>query len=172
METNEQARGERYREVERAVVKLVEEIEEVEDGDLKELEQTIYTGVLEIGRKVFQCRMNQGGEQAPGKQMGACGHEQHLVGYPTKADFNHDGQRRIPTSLLSMPERKRRRASPALWPREGGGSIRCGEEIRDERLQVCKSISATSVPDSPLKRPQKPFLACFLSASQPDKRKA
>ena len=84
METNEQARRERYREVERAVVKLVEEIEEVEDGDLKELEQTIYTGVLEIGRKVFQGRMNKGAEQAPGKQMGACGHEQHLVGYPTK----------------------------------------------------------------------------------------
>jgi hypothetical protein len=84
METNEQAQRARYREVERAVVKLVEEIEEVEDGDLKELEQTIYQGVLEIGRKLFQCRMNKGGEKAPGKQMGACGHEQHLVDYRTK----------------------------------------------------------------------------------------
>ena len=35
METNEQAQRERYREVERALVKLVEEIEEVEDGDVK-----------------------------------------------------------------------------------------------------------------------------------------
>ncbi len=84
METNEQAQRERYREVERALVKLVEEIEEVEDGDLKELEQKIYKGVLEIGRKLFQCRINKGGEKAPGKQMGECGHEQHLVGYRTK----------------------------------------------------------------------------------------
>jgi len=36
METNEQAQRERYQEVERALVKLVEEIEEVEDGDVKE----------------------------------------------------------------------------------------------------------------------------------------
>lgn len=84
METNEQAQRERYREVERALVKLVEEIEEVEDGELKELEHKIYTGVLEIGRKVFQARMNKGGEQAPAKQMGVCGHEQQLVGYRTK----------------------------------------------------------------------------------------
>ena len=84
METNEQAQRERYREVERALVKLVEEIEEVEDGDVKALEQKIYKGVLEIGRKLFQCRMNTGREKAPGKQRGACGHEQHLVGYRTK----------------------------------------------------------------------------------------
>lgn len=84
METNEQAQRERYREVERALVKLVEEIEEVEDGDLKEVEQKIYKGVLEIGRKVFQCRMNKGEQKAPAKQMGDCGHEQDLVGYRTK----------------------------------------------------------------------------------------
>src|SRR5256885_457382 len=56
-----------------------------------------------------------------------------------------------------MPERKRRtrrRAAKAVWPREVGGSIRYGEEIRDERLQVCKNISATYVPDSRLKRQQ------------------
>jgi hypothetical protein len=47
----------------------VEEREEVEDGDVKEVEQKIYQGVLEIGRKVFQCRMNKGGEKAPAKQM-------------------------------------------------------------------------------------------------------
>ncbi len=84
METNEQAQRERYREVERALGKLVEEIEEVEDGAVKELEQKIYKGVLEIGRKLFQCRINKGGETAPGKQRGECGHEQHLVDYRTK----------------------------------------------------------------------------------------
>lgn len=35
METNEQAQRERYQEVERALVKLVEEIEEIEEGDVK-----------------------------------------------------------------------------------------------------------------------------------------
>jgi hypothetical protein len=84
VEPNEQAQRERYQEVERALGKLVEEIEEVKDGDVKELEQTIYQGVLELGRKLFQCRINKAGETAPGKQMGAGGHEQRLVDYRTK----------------------------------------------------------------------------------------
>ncbi len=84
METNEQAQRIRYQEVERTLVKLVEAIEEIEDGDLKELEQTIYKGVLEIGRKLFQARLNKGGEKAAGKRMGECGHEQHVVDYRTK----------------------------------------------------------------------------------------
>ena len=84
METNEQAQRERYQEVERTLVKLVEEIEGIEDGDLKELEQKIYQGVLELGRQLLQCRINQSGEKAPGKGVGACGHEHHLVDYRTK----------------------------------------------------------------------------------------
>jgi hypothetical protein len=36
--------------------------------------------------------MNQGGEKAPGKQMGACGQEQHLVGYPTKQILTRMGK--------------------------------------------------------------------------------
>jgi hypothetical protein len=84
METNEQAQREHYQEVERVFVKLVEEIEGIEDGDLQELEQTIYKGVLEIGRELLQYRINKGGEKAPGKRMGECGHEQHLVDYRTK----------------------------------------------------------------------------------------
>ena len=36
METNEQAQRERYQEVERTLVKLVEELEGIEDGDVKE----------------------------------------------------------------------------------------------------------------------------------------
>ena len=84
METNEQAQRERYREVERILVKLVEEIEGIEDGDLKELEQTIYKGVLELGRNLFQCRINQSGEKAAGQPVGECGHKHHVVDYRTK----------------------------------------------------------------------------------------
>ena len=92
METNEQAQRERYQEVERTLVKLVEEIEGIEDGDLKALEQKIYKGVLELGRKLFQCRINQSGEKAPGKRLGECGHEQHLVDYRTKQILTMMGQ--------------------------------------------------------------------------------
>lgn len=84
METNEQTQREHYQEVERAVVKLIEKVEDIKDGNLRELEQTIYKGVLELGRKVLQCRLNHHGEKAPGNQMGECGHKQHLIDYRTK----------------------------------------------------------------------------------------
>ena len=84
METNKPDQRERYQEVERTLVKLVEEIESIEDGNLKELEQKIYQGVLELGRKLFQCRINHSEKKAAGKQVGECGHEQHLVDYRTK----------------------------------------------------------------------------------------
>jgi hypothetical protein len=83
METSEPAKRERYQEVVKALMKLVEEIEEIEEGALKGLEQKIYQGAFELGRKWMQGRLNQGKEveKAPGKIVGACGHEQHLVGY-------------------------------------------------------------------------------------------
>jgi hypothetical protein len=84
METNKPGQRERYQEVEKTVVKLVEEIEGIEDGNLKELEQKIYKGVLELGRKILQCRINQSGEKAAAKQVGECGHEQHVVDYRVK----------------------------------------------------------------------------------------
>jgi hypothetical protein len=84
METNELGQKERYQEVEKALVKLVEDVEGIEDGNLRELEQKIYKGVLELGRTLFQCRINHRGKKAPGNQVGECGHEQHLVDYRTK----------------------------------------------------------------------------------------
>ena len=84
METNKPDQRERYQEVEKTLVKWVEEIERIEDGNLKELEQKIYTGVLELGRKLFQCRINQSGEKAAGKPVGECGQKQHVVDYRTK----------------------------------------------------------------------------------------
>src|SRR5947209_4775556 len=69
METNKPDQRERYQEVERTVVKLVEEIESLEDGNVKEL---------------LQCRINQSGEKAAGKPVGECGHKQHVVDYRTK----------------------------------------------------------------------------------------
>jgi len=62
METSEPAKRERYQEAEKALLKLVEEIEEIEEGDLKGLEQKIYQGAFELGRKLMQGRLNQGKE--------------------------------------------------------------------------------------------------------------
>jgi hypothetical protein len=84
METNEPTPREHYQEVEKTLVKLVEDIEDIEDGNVKALEQTIYQGVLDLGRKLFQCRINQSGQKAAGKRVGECGHAQHVVDYRTK----------------------------------------------------------------------------------------
>jgi len=41
METNEIAKGAQYREAEQELLKLLEEVEGIEEGDLKGLEETI-----------------------------------------------------------------------------------------------------------------------------------
>ena len=94
MQTSEPAKRERYQEAEKALMKLVEEIEEIEEGDLKGLEQKIYQGSLEIGRKLLQCRINQGKEveKAPSKNVGACGHGHHLVSYRPREIYNDLGK--------------------------------------------------------------------------------
>ena len=107
METNKPAQRERYQEVERTLVKLVEEIEGLEDGNVKELEQKIYKGVLELGRKLFQCRINQSGEKAPGKRMGECGHAQHVVDYRTKQILTMMGKVEFKRAYYHCETRKR-----------------------------------------------------------------
>ena len=54
METNETAKGAQYREAEQELMKLLEEVEGLEEGDLKGLEQKIYQGIFNIGRKVME----------------------------------------------------------------------------------------------------------------------
>src|SRR5947207_4105240 len=106
METNKPDQRERYQEVERTLVKLVEEVEGIEDGNLKELEQKIYKGVLELGRKLFQCRINQRGEKAPGNQVGECGHEQQLVDYRTKQILTMMGKVEFKRAYYHCQKRK------------------------------------------------------------------
>jgi hypothetical protein len=84
METNEQVQREHYQEAERILVKVIEEVEGMKDGNLKEIEQKIYKGVLELGRTLLQCRINHCQEKESGKQVGECGHERYLVDYRTK----------------------------------------------------------------------------------------
>jgi hypothetical protein len=86
METNETAKGAQYREAEQELLKVIEEVEGLEEGDLKGLEEKIYQGIFKIGRKLMECGMRKGQESelVPTKMQGECGHQQKLVGYRSK----------------------------------------------------------------------------------------
>jgi hypothetical protein len=86
METNETAKGAQYQEAEQELLKLIEAVEGIEEGDLKGLEETIYQGIFKIGRKLMEGRMKQGreSESVLTQMQGACGHQQQLVGYRAK----------------------------------------------------------------------------------------
>ena len=81
METNERAKEAQYREAEQELLKLLKEVDGLEEGDLKGLEQTIYQGIFNIGRKIMEGRMRKGqeSEPVPSKLQGECGHQQQLV---------------------------------------------------------------------------------------------
>ncbi len=86
METNETATGAQYQAAEQELLKLIEEIEGLAEGDLKGLEEPIYQGIFKIGRRLMECRMKQGNasEPVPTQLQGECGHQQKLVGYRSK----------------------------------------------------------------------------------------
>ncbi len=86
METNETAKGAQYQEAEHELLKVIEEVEGLEAGDLKGLEEKIYQGIFKIGRKLLEggMRRRQESEPVPTKMQGECGHQQKLVGYRSK----------------------------------------------------------------------------------------
>jgi hypothetical protein len=82
METNELVK--RYQAAEQEWLRLLEAVEGIEEGNLKEVEETIYRGMFQIGRKLMEERMNKGEEPVPTRREGKCGHDQKLVGYRTR----------------------------------------------------------------------------------------
>jgi len=86
MTTNETAKREQYQEAEQELLKLIEEVEGIEEGDLKGLEEKIYQGIFKIGRKLMEGGMKKGNESepVPTKMQGECGHPQQLVAYRSK----------------------------------------------------------------------------------------
>lgn len=82
METNELVT--RYQAAEKELLQLIEAVEGIEEGNLKALEETIYPGIFQIGRKLMEGRMNKESEPVPTRIEGKCGHNQNLVGYRTK----------------------------------------------------------------------------------------
>lgn len=86
METNESAKRAQYQEAEQELLKLLKEVDGLEEGDLKGLEQKIYQGIFKIGRKIMECRMRKGqeAEPVPTKRQGEWGHQQKWVSYRSK----------------------------------------------------------------------------------------
>jgi hypothetical protein len=84
METNETVI--QYQAAEKELMKLIEAVEGIEEGNLKELEETIYQGIFKIGRKLMECAMKKKNDcrPVPTKLQGECGHNQKLVGYRKK----------------------------------------------------------------------------------------
>lgn len=82
METNEAVKRALWRETEAELVKLVERIEDVREGDLKELEQQVMETIFAIGRGLMETILDRGGqgEEAAARRQGSCGHHQRLVG--------------------------------------------------------------------------------------------
>jgi small-conductance mechanosensitive channel len=56
MEMNQTAKE--YQAAEKELLKLIEAVEEIEEGDLKAVEETIYQGIFQIGRKLMEGRLN------------------------------------------------------------------------------------------------------------------
>jgi hypothetical protein len=86
METNENTKREHYQAAEKELFKLIEEIEGIEEGNIKNLEEMIYQGIFKIGGKLMECTISKGGNSGPiqTRIQGECGHEQNLVSYRTK----------------------------------------------------------------------------------------
>jgi len=84
METNETVT--QYQAAEKEWLKLIEAVEGVEEGNLKELEETIYPRIFKVARQLMECAMKKKEDCQPvsTKIQGECGHDQKLVGYRTK----------------------------------------------------------------------------------------
>jgi hypothetical protein len=82
METNEKLTTVLLQEAEKAMLKVVDQLQTIKEGDMQALEQQVLTACLSLGRSVMEQTLNHAGEQAekPTRRNGECGHKQHLVG--------------------------------------------------------------------------------------------
>ena len=148
METNEAVKIALWREAERELVKLVERIKDVGEGDLKELEQQVMEAIFAIGRGLMEGILNQG-EQAEGaatRREGSCGHQQRLVGERPKELLTLLGKvkfRRLYYQCLlgessPHPQREKGQAKKRLVRMGKRPPMRCGAFRSDARPLGCK----------------------------------
>jgi hypothetical protein len=86
MKTNEEIKEALLDLAEKAVEELVGHIEDLKEGDLDQLEQTVFKAIMEFGRTALEELLRQKAreEEAASPTEGSCGHTLRLVSYREK----------------------------------------------------------------------------------------
>ncbi len=81
METNEKLKIALLQETEQEMLKMIDQLETIPEGDLQTLEQSVLRACLSLGRTMLEQILNHAGKEAesPSRREGACGHPQRLV---------------------------------------------------------------------------------------------
>src|SRR5260370_41581199 len=90
METKEGLKRALMQEAEAGVLKLLEHLPTLKEGDLKGLEQQVMETIFEIGRGWMESILREAApeEQAPSQRAGSCAHQHQLPGHPPKQVFS------------------------------------------------------------------------------------
>src|ERR1700694_5983008 len=86
METNERLKIALVQETEKEMLKMIEQVETIQAGDLQTLEQSVLRAWLSLGRTMMEQILNHTAEEGEraSRREGACGHHQRLVGIRPK----------------------------------------------------------------------------------------
>jgi hypothetical protein len=86
METNEQLKLALLQETEKEMLKIIEQLETIQEGGLQTLEQSVLRACLSVGRTMMEQILNHTAEEAerPTKREGECGQKPRLVGIRPK----------------------------------------------------------------------------------------
>ncbi len=86
METNEKLKLALLQETEQEMLRMIDQVETIPEGDLQTLEQSVLRASLSLGRTILEQILNHTAEEAerPSRREGACGHQQRLVGIRPK----------------------------------------------------------------------------------------
>ena len=108
METKDELKRALTQEAEAGVLKLLEQLHRLPEGDLKGLEHQVMETIFEIGRAWMQSVLSEAApeEQASGERVGSCGHQQQLVGYRPKQVLTLLGKITDHSGLLSVCSRR------------------------------------------------------------------
>src|SRR5260370_22929468 len=82
METNEKLKIALVQETEKEMLKMIEQLETIKEGDLQTLEQSVLRACLSLGRTMMEQILTHTEEEAerPSRREDACAHQQRLVG--------------------------------------------------------------------------------------------
>lgn len=97
METNETLKTALLQETETTVLKMIEQLQTLSEGDLQELEQSVMSACLSVGQRWLEAVLNHSRpENRPqARRQRACGHRQRLVGERPKQILTLLGKVRI-----------------------------------------------------------------------------